>query len=326
MTEATVTTKSLSGDELDKMTSGESNTPNELNPDKVASHKATNDVGEQGNDPEGHRQAMIDKADKGLDTNTNQTDELFAGKYKSEEEYNKAIIHAFKKKHGDNHEDAFKQLTGDLSDSDNASNESQTDSGEADGAGDSTVADDTGDAQTDSTDDLSNDSEGTADPINMDDFIKEFDSEGGISTDSYGKLEKAGYDRGMVDTYMSGIEAQRDSLFAICGGKDEFFQMTEWAADDGGMSKADIDSFNENLNSGNMTKMKQAVTNLKLTFDAAGKRTAPGTKVEATHTDTSGVTGYTHIDQLKLDQANPLYQKSEAFRAEVKEKIRRGSI
>ena len=93
------------------------------------------------------------------------------------------------------------------------------------------------DAQTGNTDDLDNN-------VNIDfsgdigNFVQEFNKDGKLSDDSYGKLNEAGFDRQMVDTYMSGVATQRDSLFSIVGGKENFFQMTEWAAEDGGMSEA----------------------------------------------------------------------------------------
>jgi len=300
-----------------------------------------------------HEAAMIKKAEEGTNTASNQGGDLFAGKYKTKEEFDKAILSAYHKKHGDKVEDAFKQLTGDLSDSSNASNDQQTPEEKAaaekviadKAAADKAAADaDTrteaqkladaakikADADAQAAADAQTDNNANADNAlneDMETYVGEFNESGKLSDASYGKLAEAGFEKPMVDTYMSGIAAQRDALFSIAGGKESFFQMTEWAAEDGGMAEADVTLFNDELNSGDMVKMQRAVTTLKTAFTAAGKRTAPGRRIEPTNPNApTGITGYTHLDQFKADQRNPEYKKSAAFRAEVKEKLRLGSI
>jgi len=301
-----------------------------------------------------HEAAMIKKAAEGTNTATNQDGgDLFAGKYKTKEEFDKAILSAYHKKHGDKVEEAFNQLTGDLSASSNESNDQQTPEEkaaaekviadkaaadkaaadadtrtqaqkDADAAKEKADADAKADLDAQTNNDANNDNALNED---METYVGEFNESGKLSDASYGKLADAGFERTMVDTYMSGIASQRDALFNIVGGKESFFQMTEWASEDGGMADADIALFNDELNSGDMVKMQRAVTTLKTAFAAAGKRTAPGKRIEPANVNANtGLTGYTHIDQLKKDQADPQYKKSAAFRAEVKEKIRLGNI
>lgn len=297
-----------------------------------------------------HEAAMIKKAEGGTNNANNQDDTLFAGKYKSKEEFDKAILAAYHKKHGDKVEDAFKTLTGDLSNNQQTPEEKAAadkvvaDKAAADAAAATAAAADTrteaqrtadaakvkadADAQA-AADANTNNTNAQNNALNedMETYVGEFNESGVLSEKSYGKLADAGFEKPMVDTYMSGIAAQRDSLFNIVGGKENFFQMTEWAADDGGMAEADVNLFNDELNSGDITKMQRAVTTLKTAFAAAGKRTAPGRTIQPANVNANtGLTGYTHLDQFKADQANPLYKKSAAFRAEVKEKLRLGKV
>jgi hypothetical protein len=279
---------------------------------------------EKTQDEKDHEAAMIAKAEKGTATSSDDGQELFAGKYKTKEDFDKAIVEAWHKKHGDKSEDAFKKFTGDLSSDANDTPDVQTDNADT---GDNTDGTDTDDSAADNDSD-SNRGDDTGD-INesMDDFVKEFVDDGTISEASYEKLAKAGYEKATVDTYMRGIESQRDSLFNRAGGKEVFFQMTEWAAEGEGMSKADIQLFNDDLNSNNMARMERAVDMLKAKYTTAGQTPAPSKRIQPENVNAStGVTGYTHLDQFKADQANPLYKKSAAFRAEVKEKLRLGSI
>jgi hypothetical protein len=295
-----------------------------------------------------HEAAMIKKAETGVDTNTQS--ELIAGKYKTQEEFDKAIVSAYRKKHGDDVEAAFKTLTGDLSSESNTNtNDSQTDEEKAaaeKAAADKAAADadtrtdaqKTADAAKELADKEADDAQAALDAQtgnegdagnteDMNNFVTEYNKDGKLSDESYTKLNTAGYDRAMVDTYMAGITVQRDQLFEIVGGKENFFQMTEWASEDGGMSESDIALFNEDLNTGEPAKMQRAVNTLKTAFVTAGQKTAPGKRIEPTDVNTAGaVSGYTHIDQLKADQRDPRYKASAAFRAEVKEKIRLGKI
>jgi hypothetical protein len=264
-----------------------------------------------------HEAAMLKKAESGTDNANHNANELFAGKYETKEEFDKAILSAYHKKHGDKVEEAFKTLTGDLS---------QTSDADKKVIDSNTDANTDADAKTDNDDDSDNDDNVDLSG-DMSNFVQEFNKDGKLSDESYTKLETAGFDRAMVNTYMAGIATQRDALFEIVGGKGNFFQMTEWAAEDGGMSEGDIKLFNEDLNTGEPAKMSRAVNTLKTAFDGAGKKTAPALRLEPKEVNTAGgVVGYTHIDELKADQANPQYKKSAAFRAGVKEKIRLGNI
>ena len=316
-----------------------------------------------------HEAAMIKKAADGTNTASTQDDDLFAGKYKTKEEFDKAILSAYHKKHGDKVEDAFKQLTGDLSNSNAdaktpeeiaaekviadkaaadaaaAAGDTRTDAQKAaDAAKEKADAEAAGDTRTDAQKaadaakekadaDANVNTDNDDGNVNIDfsndigNFVQEFNKDGKLSDDSYGKLNEAGFDRQMVDTYMSGVATQRDSLFEIVGGKENFFQMTEWAAEDGGMSEKDITLFNEDLNTGEPAKMTRAVNTLKTAFATAGQKVAPGKSVQPANVNAeTGVSGYTHIDELKADQRDPRYKTSAAFRATVKEKIRLGKV
>jgi hypothetical protein len=243
---------------------------------------------------------------------------LIAGKYKTQEDFDKAILEAFKKKHGDNLVDGYNSLAGNLSP--NAENQTVAQP-------DNTQTPDNTPEPIDQTietpEDLNN---GVIDLTpHMDDFVSEFTNDGQLSENSYGILEKAGYDKTMVDTYMTGVMAQRDSLFNRVGGQDQFFQLTEWAGK-GGLTKAEIQQFNNDIGSNDLNRMANAIDNLSVKFRSAGMQTAPNRLQPQNINQTPGVQGYTHIDQLKRDQADPRYKTDASFRAEVMEKLRRGSI
>jgi hypothetical protein len=274
---------------------------------------------------------MVKKSEDGLDVN-----KLFAGKYKTKEEFDKGIVAAFHKKHGDDAEDAYGKLSGDLSGDKNIdpnakdpdpiekkvdNDDTRTD---AQKAADSAkeVADK--EAEAAKADKPLDDRFSDINP-HMEKFVTEWTDDGALSTESYGLLEKAGYDRATVDTYLTGIQAQQKEIYDKVGGQDNFGQMAEWASENA--SKDQIELFNDDMNSGNKAKMHRAVETMRNLFVAKEGGFAPKTRLSPEGGEiNTGVAGYTHPDQFKKDQANPLYQTSSEFRAQVKDKLKRGSI
>lgn len=268
-------------------------------------------------------QAALDKANAGTDPQ-----KLIAGKFKTQEDFDKSILEAVKKKHGDDLESYYNSLSGDLSTNAEGSQTGETQNTQQNTEGDNqnANADNSAGDNNAAGDNVDDDGQQQVDlQPHVDDFVQEFTNDGKLSDNSYQILEQAGYDKTMVDTYMAGVAAQRDALFARVGGQDSFFQMTEWAGK-GGMSEAQVDNFNNDINSGDVVRMEAAMDNLAVAFRAAGQQVAPN-RIQPNNINTgSGVQGYTHIDQLKADQADPRYQTDASFREQVKEKLRLGSI
>ena len=73
-------------------------------------------------------------------------------------------------------------------------------------------------------------------------FATEFADAGALTDDSYGELEKMGYPREMVDTYIkNAIEqsADAEAVMSVAGGSDGYKELTDWAR--GNMDEADKD-------------------------------------------------------------------------------------
>lgn len=105
-------------------------------------------------------------------------------------------------------------------------------------------------------------------------FNEEFAKDGALSDDSYAKLEKAGFDKATVDTYIRGVQAANadvataiTEIKAVAGGDEGYDAMTAWAA--ANLSKEQVAEFNEAVQSGKAGIAKAAVTALKASFDKA---------------------------------------------------------
>jgi hypothetical protein len=259
--------------------------------------------------------AALHKADQGTDNN-----KLLAGKYKTKEELIKGFVAASEVKFG-NLENAYNKLAGDLTPVDPNAPAAPA----SEPIAEPNASPNESNVQPSDMNITPQENIPTDLQPHMDDFAREYTQDGKLSDNSYGILEKAGYDKDTVDTYMRGVAATQNDLFGIVGGQDAFKEMTEWAGES--MNDQDIAYFNQEINSNDMSRMKGAMNFLQTRFQTAGMKTAPKSRVEpTTNTNANNVKGYTHLDQLKADQRDPRYKTDASFRAMVADKIRNGTI
>jgi hypothetical protein len=69
----------------------------------------------------------------------------------------------------------------------------------------------------------------------FDKYADEFSGKGELSPDSFAELEKMGYPKEMVDTYITGLRgtqsADADAVMSVAGGSDGYQELTSWAKD-----------------------------------------------------------------------------------------------
>jgi hypothetical protein len=161
--------------------------------------------------------------------------------------------------------------------------------------------------------------------LNLDDFSSEFQKTGSLSAESYEKLEKAGYPRAYVDTYIAGQQALaaqfQSEVKTAAGGDEGFAAMVEWAA--ANADPKDIAAYNKAIDSGDIDQAKLAVAGMYQKFQQANPE-------EPRLIAGSGgrVTGdsYESIAQMQEDMKNPLYKTDPAFRKKVVDKLGRSNI
>lgn len=77
--------------------------------------------------------------------------------------------------------------------------------------------------------------------LDISEFEQEFDATGGLSEESYAKLEQAGLGKAVVDSYIAGRTALLEGFISdvkgLAGGEDGYRAITEWA-DKGGLTDA----------------------------------------------------------------------------------------
>lgn len=158
---------------------------------------------------------------------------------------------------------------------------------------------------------------------------KEYADAGGLSEETYSKLDAAGYPKEMVDIYIEGLtnrlNATTNAAYAITGGEQGYGEMIDWAIEN--LSEDEQAAFDAAVNSNNKATVTMAVKGLKATMDAALKASASeepeeqisrGGKVPSTVYET--------LDDYMADLNDPRYDSNETFRRQVMAKLDRSNI
>lgn len=170
--------------------------------------------------------------------------------------------------------------------------------------------------------------------IKLDGLEDEYLANGGkLSDESYDSLEKAGFSRKVVDTYIAGVETANakitvmqereiEGIKAVAGGSEAYASLTEWAR--AALSPDEIAGFNAITATNDPTAIRMAVKGLLAQYHAAeGKDpqyitgSGPGTLPQDV---------YNSWAQVTADMADPRYREDEAFRKTVADKISRSGL
>lgn len=153
----------------------------------------------------------------------------------------------------------------------------------------------------------------------------EFLSNGTLSEDSYKALASKGFDRDLVDSYIEGQAAKADlfraEVLLEVGGEQSYTDMVTWAAQN--LSKAEIEAYDAQVDSGNLTAAKMAVAGLKARYEKAN-----GDEPSLLNGDTGGSSAEVFRSTAELTAAmrDPRYKKDAAYRQDVERKLAKSSL
>ena len=239
--------------------------------------------------------------------------ELLAGKYKSVEDLEKA----------------YKELQTKLSRGESTKPEAEDDSTADDQAADDEDKPD-GDAREIYGDLIG----GKLDEAGIDfqEMNVRWQQSGTLEAGDYDQLAEAGFNRDMVDAYLSGLQykAAQDTALSVkevtsikesLGGEAEYNKMIQWAG--ANLPPEEVEGFNQIINTQPMSAVKMAVAGLHARYTAVegreprliGGRASKGSsdKFESTA-------------QLVEAMSDPRYSKDPAYQRKIQEKLGRSSI
>ena len=245
-----------------------------------------------------------------------QPDELLAGKYKSVQDLEKA----------------YKELQTKLSRGESVAPESEDDSSADDSEAEAEDKEDepAGDAREIYGDLIGGKLEEAQ--INFQDMNVRWQQTGTLEAGDYEQLAEAGFNRDMVDAYLSGLQYKQTQDTALSvkevasikeslGGEGEYNKMIEWAA--ANLSADEVEGFNQIINTQPMAAVKMAITGLHARYSAVEGREPKliGGRAPKGNTDKFESTA-----QLVAAMSDPKYSTDPAYQRKVQEKLSRSSI
>lgn len=172
------------------------------------------------------------------------------------------------------------------------------------------------------------------DPWVMNDHFMEND--GTLTNEMYDQLNEAGFSDTIIDAYLGGLRAQAgqadlveapilsDSEISeiknLAGGDQGYEQVTQWASEN--LSEADVEAFDEVINTGNKAAVRFAVKALVSQFEDAMGRDAD----LVTGKSTNKGAPYRSMAEVVRDMQDPRYERDEAYRMDIMQKLERSNL
>jgi hypothetical protein len=147
----------------------------------------------------------------------------------------------------------------------------------------------------------------------------------GITEESYEALEKAGFPKTLVDTWIAGQESLVNDIsskvYSSVGGEENYKSMLDWASD--ALPDSEVEAFNQAINSGDMNMVNFAVNGL-----AARYQTEVGTEPTLVQGEVTGNSGgsFNSAAELTAAMRDPRYHNDPAYRKAVTDKLSRSSV
>lgn len=146
---------------------------------------------------------------------------------------------------------------------------------------------------------------------------------GKISDEDLAELEKAGYPKSVVDTFIKGYERQAheftNQVYGFVGGESEYAKVTAFVKSQG---DASIDAFNTVINTGNLGVIQLALKGIQADMrNAYGttKRTLMGT--DGVGTVGGANQGFSNKAEMNSAIRDSRYGKDKQYTQEVEQKI-----
>ena len=168
--------------------------------------------------------------------------------------------------------------------------------------------------------------------IDFQDMNVRWQQTGTLEAGDYEQLAEAGFNRDMVEAYLSGLQykATQDTALSVkevasikesLGGEAEYSKMIEWAA--ANLSADEVEGFNQIINTQPMASVKMAITGLHARYSAVEGREP---KLIGGRAPKGSTDKFESTAQLVAAMSDPKYSTDPAYQRKVQEKLSRSSI
>ena len=160
------------------------------------------------------------------------------------------------------------------------------------------------------------------------------DNEGTLTPQMTDELVNAGFPRETVEAYLQGqrqqmgftptvenlSDAEVREVQNLAGGKAAYDNLTQWAEQN--LPQADVDAFDEVINTGNKAAVRFAVKALNAQYeDAVGRSPDLVTGKTSTRGDK-----YRSMAEVVRDMSDPQYDTNDAYRLDIQRKLERSNL
>jgi len=234
-----------------------------------------------------------------LETNDNNTEDLLAGKYKTQEELIKGYLELQKKLSSGENKQENNEIIEEKENNEEIIEEEEK--------------------------------EENTDKIDFEKYTKELQTnEGKLSDDSYNELEKLGFTKEIVDEYVRGqqliqeksINEYNNTITTDIGGEENYNKMIEWASEN--LNESESNTFNKILDSGDLDVTKFAINNLYNRFSNETKvieTKEPKLINGNTNNVNSQDKGFKSKQEYALAMTDKRYNRDAVYTKQVREKM-----
>lgn len=168
--------------------------------------------------------------------------------------------------------------------------------------------------------------------IDFQDMNVRWQQSGTLEAGDYDQLAEAGFNRDMVDAYLSGLQykAAQDTALSVkevtsikesLGGEAEYNKMIQWAG--ANLPPEEVEGFNQIINTQPMSAVKMAVAGLHARYTAVEGREP---KLIGGRASKGSSDKFESTAQLVEAMSDPRYSKDPAYQRKIQEKLGRSSI
>ena len=168
--------------------------------------------------------------------------------------------------------------------------------------------------------------------IDFQDMNVRWQQSGTLEAGDYDQLAEAGFNKDMVDAYLSGLQykAAQDTALSVkevtsikesLGGEAEYNKMIQWAG--ANLPPEEVEGFNQIINTQPMSAVKMAVAGLHARYTAVEGREP---KLIGGRASKGSSDKFESTAQLVEAMSDSRYSKDPAYQRKIQEKLGRSSI
>lgn len=150
-------------------------------------------------------------------------------------------------------------------------------------------------------------------PVNVEKYGQEFVENGSLSEKSYGELEKLGFSKQDVDTYIATRQQMgeqfSESIYSRAGGQEGYQELITWASEN--LSPDMINEYNTALNRLDSKRASELVD--FMAYKKGGTQPQQPRRLEGTGDGTSGVQPFNDKNDWQRAMTNRLYGKDPKY-------------